>query len=182
MPRRNYVKRILFLGRGWDEWDRRNEPAAKQQPAAKRSKTRRFGTALSFCALFFAGLALSAGAGNGVRALLDNGPSQQAGAGATGATGPTGATGASGAVDAQQADGHLTVLDHDPRLGLKLAHGCVDHDVGTARVEVVGEPHLVPGLGRELAQLLRQATFSLDRNGLATSGLGQRRVVIAVAL
>ena len=103
MPRRNYAKRILFLGRGWDEWDRRNEPAAKQQPAAKRSKTRRFGTALSFCALFFAGLALSAGAGNGVRALLDNGPSQQAGAGATGATGPTGATGASGAVDAQQA-------------------------------------------------------------------------------
>src|SRR5947207_16003934 len=96
MPRRNYLKWILLLGRGWDEWDRRSEPAAKPQPAAKRSTTRRFGTALSFCALFFAGLALSAGAGNGVRALLDNGPSQQAGAGATGATGPTGATGASG--------------------------------------------------------------------------------------
>ena len=103
MPRRNYVKRILLLGRGWDEWDRRNEPAAKPQPAAKRSTSRRFGTALSFCALFFAGLALSAGAGNGVRALLDSGSSQDAGVGATGATGPTGATGASGVVDAQQA-------------------------------------------------------------------------------
>ena len=98
MPRRNYLmKRILLLGRGWDEWDRRSEPAAKAQPAAKRSTTRRFGTALSFCALFFAGLALSAGAGNGVRALLDNGSSQQAGAGATGATGATGPTGATGA-------------------------------------------------------------------------------------
>ncbi len=97
MPRRNYVKRILFLGRGWDEWDRRSESAAKPQPAAKRNTTRRFGTALSFCALFFAGLALSAGAGNGVRALLDDGSSQQAGVGATGATGATGPTGATGA-------------------------------------------------------------------------------------
>ena len=103
MPRRNYVKRILLLGRGWDEWDRRNEPAAKPQPAAKRSTTRRFGTALSFCALFFAGLALSAGAGNGVRALLDDGSPQQAGVGATGATGPTGATGASGPAPLVQA-------------------------------------------------------------------------------
>ena len=97
MPPRNHLKRILLLGRGWDEWDRRSEPAAKAQPAAKRSSTRRFGTALSFCALFFAGLALSAGAGNGVRALLDNGSSQQAGVGATGATGATGPTGATGA-------------------------------------------------------------------------------------
>jgi hypothetical protein len=104
MPRRNYLKRILFLGRGWDEWDRRSEPAAaKPQPAAKRSKTTRFGTALSFCALFFAGLALSAGAGNGVRALLDDGSSQPAGSGATGATGPTGATGAAGPAPLVQA-------------------------------------------------------------------------------
>jgi hypothetical protein len=101
MPRRNYLKRILLLGRGWDEWDRRSEPAAKQQPAAKRSTSRRFGTALSFCALFFAGLALSAGAGNGVRALLDDGSPQ--GVGATGATGPTGATGASGPAPLVQA-------------------------------------------------------------------------------
>jgi hypothetical protein len=101
MPRRNYLKRILLLGRGWDEWDRRSEPAAKPQPAAKRSTTRRFGTVLSFCALFFAGLALSAGAGNGVRALLDDGSPQ--GVGATGATGPTGATGASGPAPLVQA-------------------------------------------------------------------------------
>src|SRR6266566_1948205 len=102
MPRRNYLKRILLLGRGWDEWDRRNEPAAKPQPAAKRSTTRRFGTALSFCALFFAGLALSAGAGNGVRALLDDGSSQQAGGGATGPTGATGASGPAPLVQAQK--------------------------------------------------------------------------------
>jgi hypothetical protein len=103
MPRRNYLKRILLLGRGWDEWDRRSEPAAKPQPAAKRSTSRRFGTALSFCALFFAGLALSAGAGNGVRALLDDGSSQATDSGATGATGPTGATGASGPAPLVQA-------------------------------------------------------------------------------
>src|SRR5438034_192424 len=29
MPRRNYLKRILLLGRGWDEWDRRSEQAQK---------------------------------------------------------------------------------------------------------------------------------------------------------
>ena len=104
MPRRNSLtRRLLLFGRGWDEWDRTPLKQHPEQAAPKQKSGRRFATTLSFCALFFAGLALSAGAGNGVRARLDNGPSQQAGAGATGATGPTGATGASGAVDAQQA-------------------------------------------------------------------------------
>src|SRR5206468_1245117 len=64
----------LFFGRGWDEWDR--TPLPKQQPeqaAPKQKSGRRFATTLSFCALFFAGLALSAGAGNSVRGLLQNG-------------------------------------------------------------------------------------------------------------
>jgi hypothetical protein len=65
------IKRLLFLGRGWDEWDRKALPEAQVQPAPKPKSGRRFATTLSFSALFFAGLALSAGAGNSVRSLLD---------------------------------------------------------------------------------------------------------------
>jgi hypothetical protein len=107
MPRRNYLSRLPLLGRGWDEWDRKSEPAPArpQQPQAKRSTRGRFVSTVSFCALFFAGLALSAGAGNGVRALLDNGSSDaSSGAtGATGATGPTGPTGTAGVTPLVQA-------------------------------------------------------------------------------
>lgn len=72
MPRPNSViKRLLFLGRGWDEWDRKALPEAQAQPAPKPKSGRRFATTLSFSALFFAGLALSAGAGNSMRSLLD---------------------------------------------------------------------------------------------------------------
>jgi hypothetical protein len=76
-------------GRAWDEWDeqRYEDP----QPAAKRSFQRRFAQTLSFSALFFAGLAISAGAGNTVRALLDDeSATSQAQTGATGTTGATG--------------------------------------------------------------------------------------------
>ena len=72
---------VLGRRRAWDEWDaapareeKREARAAKAPtatPAAKRSLTRRFALATSFCVLFFAGLAFSAGAGNGVRALLE---------------------------------------------------------------------------------------------------------------
>jgi hypothetical protein len=72
---------VLGRRRAWDEWDRtpRREPEVRPQAApappktapARRSLTRRFAFALSFSALFFAGLAFSAGAGNGVRALLE---------------------------------------------------------------------------------------------------------------
>src|SRR4051812_37323653 len=72
MPRPNSViKRLLFLGRGWDEWDRKALQEAQAQPAPKPKSGRRFATTLSFSALFFAGLALSAGAGNSMRSLLD---------------------------------------------------------------------------------------------------------------
>jgi len=102
---------LTVFSRGWDEWDERAapepEPEPQQQapavpvaaaPARKRTRTRRMATTLSFSVLFFAGLALSAGAGNTVRAMLDDGSTD---ATATlGATGPTGAAGAKAAAQA----------------------------------------------------------------------------------
>src|SRR5438132_5213220 len=74
---------LAVFSRGWDEWDQRAKPepdpvpepqqAPAAEPARKRSPKRRFATTLSFCILFFAGLALSAGAGNSVRTLLEDG-------------------------------------------------------------------------------------------------------------
>jgi hypothetical protein len=102
---------LAVFSRGWDEWDEKNakpepETAPQQtppaaEPARKRSHGRRLATTLSFSILFFAGLALSAGAGNTVRALLDDGTS--AATGATGATGPTGMAGAKAAQATAQA-------------------------------------------------------------------------------
>ena len=97
MPRRNSLTRRLLrhlflislascllavFGRGWDEWDEDEEPKP-QKPApnaepVRKSKGRRFATAFTFSALFFAGLALSAGAGNSVRALLEDGTTDAA--------------------------------------------------------------------------------------------------------
>ena len=93
MPRRNSLTRRLLrhlllvslvsgllsvLGRRrpWDEWDGagslEDEPAPEVQPAPSgRGFTKRFAVAFSFCLVFFAGLALSAGAGDGVRGLLE---------------------------------------------------------------------------------------------------------------
>jgi hypothetical protein len=74
---------VLGRGRSWDEWDGtarlklEDEPEAApaRAPSApqpsKHGYTKRFALALSFCVLFFAGLAFSAGAGDGVRALLE---------------------------------------------------------------------------------------------------------------
>ncbi|HEY2940369.1 MAG TPA: hypothetical protein VGJ27_11195 [Gaiellaceae bacterium] len=72
---------VLGRGRPWDEWDGAarmkidDEPEApppgRAPVAPKRGFTRRFALALSFSALFFAGLAFSAGAGDGVRGLLE---------------------------------------------------------------------------------------------------------------
>ena len=94
MPRRNtltgrLLRHLLLLSvascvlnvfsRGWDEWDEKKlpEPKVEPEPApdatrAPRRKRRLAGT-VSFCVLFFAGLALSAGAGNTVQALIDDG-------------------------------------------------------------------------------------------------------------
>jgi hypothetical protein len=90
---------VLGRGRAWDEWDERG---AEVQPAQQRSFQRRFAQALSFSALFFAGLALSAGAGNGVRSLLDESGTTAGAVGATGATGPTGPTGVTGVADSSR--------------------------------------------------------------------------------
>jgi hypothetical protein len=79
---------MTLLGRGWDEWDedrlrepkpaRKPTPKPRAQAAPKPVSKRRFAATLSFCALFFAGLAFSAGAGNSVRSLLDdNAPAAQ---------------------------------------------------------------------------------------------------------
>jgi hypothetical protein len=93
MPRRNSLtRRLLLFGRGWDEWDEKRlpepdvepEPVAGAEPPEKRK--RRLGATVSFCALFFAGLALSAGAGNGVRALLEDGTTTDTTATVTDAT------------------------------------------------------------------------------------------------
>ena len=66
MPRRNSLtRRLLLFGRGWDEWDRTPLKQQPEQAAPKQKSGRRFATTLSFCALFFAGLALSAGIAQG---------------------------------------------------------------------------------------------------------------------
>jgi hypothetical protein len=88
---------VLGRGRAWDEWD---EGVVEPQPA--RPRKRRFVQALSFSALFFAGLALSAGAGNGVRSLLEEDGTTPPATGATGATGPTGPTGVKEPAAAEQ--------------------------------------------------------------------------------
>src|SRR6188508_1230909 len=80
-------------GRAWDDWDERK---LELQPTEPRKHKRRFVQALSFCAIFFAGLALSAGAGNGVYSLLEADGTTPAATGATGASGPSGPTGATG--------------------------------------------------------------------------------------
>jgi hypothetical protein len=138
MPRRNSLTRrllhhlllislargiltVLGRGRAWDEWDERGEV----EPATNRSFRFRFAQTLSFSMLFFAGLALSAGAGNGVRSMLADDESTpvavQSATGATGPTGPAGptepaapaesATPSSGQVDARDDSATATSVD-----------------------------------------------------------------------
>ena len=63
--------------RAWDEWDEnwtwKDEPAAEPPPAPAppQSRRRRLAATLTFATLFFAGAALSAGAGDQVRSLLE---------------------------------------------------------------------------------------------------------------
>jgi hypothetical protein len=81
---------VIGRGRAWDEWDE----GKLVEPAQQRSHRSRFVQTLSFGALFVAGLAFSAGAGNTVQSLVDNGSAVYADSGASGPSGPTGATGA----------------------------------------------------------------------------------------
>ena len=80
------VLNVVGRGRAYDDWDE----GKLVEPAQERSHKSRFAQTLSFGALFFAGLALSAGAGNGVRTLLEDDSSTPVAA--QGASGPTGAT------------------------------------------------------------------------------------------
>jgi hypothetical protein len=80
---------VIGRGRAWDEWDE----GKLVEPAQQRSHKSRFVQSFAFGALFVAGLAFSAGAGNTVQSLLDNGDAVSASTGASGPSGPTGATG-----------------------------------------------------------------------------------------
>ena len=94
MPRRNtltgrLLRHLLLISvascvlnvfsRGWDEWDEKRKKYPEEQPkpapaaAPLPKRKRRVVSTVSFCVLFCAGLALSAGAGNGVQALLEDG-------------------------------------------------------------------------------------------------------------
>jgi hypothetical protein len=91
MPRRKSLTRRFLQhlpGRRYDDWDE----AKLVEPALERSHKSRFAQTVTFGAVFFAGLALSAGAGNGVRTLFEDDTSTPAAQGASGASGPTGAT------------------------------------------------------------------------------------------
>jgi hypothetical protein len=90
---------VIGRGRAWDEWDE----GKLVEPAQQRSHRSRFVQTLSFGVLFVAGLAFSAGAGNTVQSLLDNGEAVPASSGASGPSGPTGVSGVTDAVKTAQA-------------------------------------------------------------------------------
>jgi hypothetical protein len=108
---------VLGRGRAWDEWDERGAQP-EPEPAQPRGFRRRFAQTLCFSALFFAGLALSAGAGNGVRSLLEEDaatPAAQGASGASGATGPTGPTGPAGPKAPAASAQPLRVIQAEPQ-------------------------------------------------------------------
>ena len=91
MPRRKSLTRRFLQhlpGRAYDDWDE----GKLVEPALERSHKSRFAQTVTFGVVFFAGLALSAGAGNGVRTLFEDDTATPAAQGASGASGPTGAT------------------------------------------------------------------------------------------
>ena len=90
IPLARAILNVVGRGRAYDDWDE----GKLVEPAVERSHKSRFTQTLSFGALFCAGLALSAGAGNGVNSLLDAQDGSTPAAGASGASGATGATGA----------------------------------------------------------------------------------------
>jgi hypothetical protein len=103
---------VLGRGRAWDDWDE----GKLVEPAQQRSFQRRFAQTFALGALFFAGLALSAGAGNSVRTLLDDGENAVSAAqGASGPSGPTGATGASGVLSAAPVESDTEAAASAPR-------------------------------------------------------------------
>jgi len=109
-----------------------------------RKHKRRFAQALSFSAIFCAGLALSAGAGNGVYSLLEDGATTAA-TGATGASGPTGATGATGATEKTPAtQPALHVVQAEPQAALARPTVVATPVTAKAATAVVSRPLATP--------------------------------------
>ena len=98
MPPRNSLISRVRHGRAWDEWDERgngDEPEAPVPSTEKtepRSRRRRMAVAMTFAALFVAGAAFSATAGDQVRSQLEDaalsGQASTDGATTTDATAP----------------------------------------------------------------------------------------------
>src|SRR5206468_9970342 len=78
MPRRNSLISRLRLGRAWDEWDENGDgedtvaPVPVPESTKTRSRRRRAAVAMTFSALFVAGAAFSATAGDQVRSSLED--------------------------------------------------------------------------------------------------------------
>src|SRR4029450_7646360 len=77
MPRRNSLISRLRDGRAWDEWDEKGDdetepPVAAAEVPKRRPRPRRVAAALTFAALFIAGAAFSATAGDQVRSTLED--------------------------------------------------------------------------------------------------------------
>ena len=78
MPRRNSLISRLRHGRAWDEWDEHGDgegavaPVPVTESRKPRSRRRRAAVALTFSALFVAGAAFSAAAGDQVRSSLED--------------------------------------------------------------------------------------------------------------
>jgi len=77
MPRRNSLISRLRHGRAWDEWDEKGDgdetaPLHAADSIKPRSRRRRAAVAVTFAALFVAGAAFSAAAGDQVRASLED--------------------------------------------------------------------------------------------------------------
>jgi hypothetical protein len=78
MPRRNSLISRLRHGRAWDEWDEKGDgedavaPAPAPVSSTPRSRRRRIAVAVVFSALFVAGAAFSAAAGDQVRLSLED--------------------------------------------------------------------------------------------------------------
>ena len=122
-------------GRAWDEWDERKLETGPPEP---RKHKRRFAQTLSFSAIFFAGLALSAGAGNGVYSLLEDGTTSVA----TGATGASGATGVTGKTPAAQPTVH--VVQSEPQAAPARPTVVATPVTAEAATAVVSRPQASP--------------------------------------
>ena len=78
MPRRNSLISRLRHGRAWDEWDENGDgqdagaPVPTADSTKPRSRRRRTAVAMTFAALFVAGAAFSAAAGDQVRSSLED--------------------------------------------------------------------------------------------------------------